>query len=80
MCNKKDSKIKYETIVSIPFISGQCVMKLSKRDSSSSVVSIPFISGQCVILKEESMKENKGFNPLYIGSMCNNNLQRVGRK
>ena len=35
-------------------------------------VSIPFISGQCVIiqlLQERWVKV--GFNPLYIGSMCN---------
>ena len=34
-------------------------------------VSIPFISGQCVIKQIKTSPMYLGFNPLYIGSMCN---------
>ena len=57
--------------VSIPFISGQCVMIIRHDKSYNFVVSIPFISGQCVIWKQFVDLKDDSFNPLYIGSMCN---------
>ena len=59
--------------VSIPFISGQCViLKVKIQVNFLEFVSIPFISGQCVIMKDIKVPITAiCFNPLYIGSMCN---------
>ena len=50
VCNKEILNRKLRNIVSIPFISGQFVMKLHRK-SLVSYVSIPFISGQFVIIQ-----------------------------
>ena len=50
MCNIKLNDVRKEIKqVSIPFISGQCVMLNETIEKLIVEVSIPFISGQCVI-------------------------------
>ena len=54
------------TTVSIPFISGQCVINEVVEEPSEGKVSIPFISGQCVMDIHVKSSEYKMFqSPLY---------------
>ena len=52
MCNRGTRKEYSWVWVSIPFISGQCVIEELLRIKELKAVSIPFISGQCVIKEQ----------------------------
>ena len=65
MCNKNKGYKMSVNVVSIPFISGQCVINHVKKELFKEV-SIPFISGQCVIKTEEYNDCHFKFqSPLY---------------
>jgi len=62
-------------MVSIPLLSGQSVIHTFELYRAIYKVSIPLLSGQSVIIKEKlAWWMQLGFNPLIIGSICNDKL------
>ena len=66
MCNNSFQERNHERFVSIPFISGQCVIFVNSLIKKVLMVSIPFISGQCVIgIYVAGENEVRFQSPLY---------------